>query len=837
MNIDHTVLRVTDYGASPAGGKDCTRAVMAALEAARGTPGPVTILFPKGEYHFYKEFAHKRIYHTSNTDSCSHPEKTIAILIEDQEDLTIEGEGSLFLMHGNLMALAVVRSRRIALRGFAWDFAVPTVSEMTVTGLGQKGRFQYTDFYVADAFPFAVTGRRRLLWTGGEGQDGTGPYWAEKNHHSGWSVVGYDPNTGVSRRYGLRQGPFAHVRKIERLAPNRVRVRYFGKRPGIQKPGLVYELCASKTRETAGAFNWESEDLLVEQVNVHYMHGFGWLTQMCRNVTYRNCRFMPRPGTGKFTTSFADLIHASGVGGTMTIENCVFGHAHDDPINLHGTFTRVEKRLDARTLTLRYVHRQQGGFPQYHVGDEVIFYARDTLAPLCGREETYRVVKAVDPGAQGNDLKTMAVAFDRDLPEEITAQIGTEPKYVAENVTYTADVVIRNNFFTTIPTRGILCTMRKKVLIENNVFQNMAMASIFLSNDSNEWYESGPIRDLAIRGNTFYIRPAGQTEWQYKPAIYIHPEVKGGVSKLSADTPVHQNITIEDNIFYMGHDGVLRAEGVEGLTFRRNRVLRDRPELRLHISPETCALKTGGRLSLQTQAEGGSNRAAEDLLFSFEACSRVTLAENTYDNGLKAGVALPRTRRDTVDCTDALSFRADCPASAPVGAVTYHSTDESVVTVDAEGALTAIAQGQAYVYAQTLWNGVPIQSNFVPVGVGGAELPPEREPDSAAHDARVTIPALLFDTAGSAEKNIVVTTAPDCQQGSVEIRLSADETAGALALCAGDERVVLGQTQGRELTACAPLSPGLNTFYACVTARNGQTEAERAIHIIRISSN
>ena len=121
------------------------------------------------------------------------------------------------------------------------------------------------------------------------------------------------------------------------------------------------------------------------------------------------------------------------------------------------------------------------------------------------------MVKSIDPGAGGNDLKTMTVTFDRDLPKEITAQIGPQPKYVAENVTYTAEVVIRNNFFTTIPTRGILCTQRRKVLIENNVFQNMAMASIFLSNDSNEWYESGPIRDLTIRGNTF-LCPSGRAD-------------------------------------------------------------------------------------------------------------------------------------------------------------------------------------------------------------------------------------------------------------------------------------------------------------------------------------
>ena len=140
-------------------------------------------------------------------------------------------------------------------------------------------------------------------------------------------------------------------------------------------------------------------------------------------------------------------------------------------------------------------------------------------------------------------------------------------------------------------------------------------------------------------------------------------------------------------------------------------MLRDAPGIHLHISPETCALKAGEWVSLQTQAEGRRNQAEEDLLFSFEACSQVTLADNTYDNGLKMGAALIRTRREAIECEDALTFDAQCPASAPVGAITYHSTEESVVTVD-KGTLTAKAPGAAYVYAQTLWNGVAIQSNL-----------------------------------------------------------------------------------------------------------------------------
>ena len=119
-------------------------------------------------------------------------------------------------------------------------------------------------------------------------------------------------------------------------------------------------------------------------------------------------------------------------------------------------------------------------------------------------------------------------------------------------------------------------------------------------------------------------------------------------------------------------------------------------------------------------------------------------------------------------------------------------------------------------------------------GVGEAELPPEREPESAVCDARVTIPALLFDTAGASEQSIAITTAPDCGLERIEIQLSADETAGEIALCTGDERVIIAQAQGRELSVGVPLAPGLNSFYARVTAHNGQVSSERAVHIIKI---
>ena len=324
--------------------------------------------FPKGEYHIYKAKAQLREYHTSNTNSIEHPEKTIGILVEGHENLTIDGNGSLFMMHGNMMAFAVVKSENILLQDFSWDFAVPTVSEMTIVGMGTESGQQYTDFYIPACFPYEITGNT-IKWYS-EKSPYTGEYyWTETGIHNSYAVVGYSPEEEMTRNYWTSQGPFQNVSNIKQLENGVVRITYNSARPDMQTMGMVFELNSNAVRETAGAFTWESTNVRAERVNVHFMHGFGWLIQMSTDVAYVDCNFMPRENSGHRTVSYADIIHASGAAGEILIENCNFSNSHDDPINLHGTFTRVEQRVDAHTLQLKYIHRQQGGFPQYHVGD------------------------------------------------------------------------------------------------------------------------------------------------------------------------------------------------------------------------------------------------------------------------------------------------------------------------------------------------------------------------------------------------------------------------------------------------------------------------------------
>ena len=295
----------------------------------------------------------------------------------------------------------------------------------------------------------------------------------------------------------------------------------------------------------------------------------------------------------------------------------------------------MEQRKDDHTLILKYIHNQQGGFPQFHVGDKTAFFTRDTLEST-DNETLYTVAEVIsNPGEKGNDLRTMEIRFEEKLPENLSGTFSDgQPKYVAENVTYAPKVTIRNCSFKQVPTRGILCTTRNPVLIEGNIFKNMSMATIYLSNDSNDWYESGPIRDMTIKNNEFYIKSIGRTAWDYAPAIYVNPVTKGG-GLPSAENPIHKNITIEGNIFHMDTDTVVKAESVENLTIKNNTILRTNPDITLEISASKTTLLAGDTLTLQTTADGDTHTKAVDNVYEFTKCKNVKLEGNTYDDGLK----------------------------------------------------------------------------------------------------------------------------------------------------------------------------------------------------------
>ena len=195
----------------------------------------------------------------------------------------------------------------------------------------------------------------------------------------------------------------------------------------------------------------------------------------------------------------------------------------------------------------------------------------------------------------------MSITVDKELPADLA--VGS---YVAENMTYTPEVYIAGNTFKSTPTRGILVTTPKPVLIERNHFDQMGMASIYISADADYWYESSGVTNATIRNNIFDRPAAG---WA---AIWFDPTN----AESEPERSVHSNISIDANRFMLVPGGTLVAgKSVAGLSFTNNVVG--------HYAPT---------------AEAPPDAAGE--LFSFSASRGLAFAGNQYAPG---STRLPRS--------------------------------------------------------------------------------------------------------------------------------------------------------------------------------------------------
>ncbi|KRV47992.1 hypothetical protein AQ490_27045 [Wenjunlia vitaminophila] len=486
------------------------------------------------------------------------------------------------------------------------------------------------------------------------------------------------------------------------LGGGRIRIDY-GTTTAPSDNGLVYTM-RQTTRDTAAGFVWESSDVTVRRIAARYLHGFGIVGQFSENITFDHNEFRTDPTTGRTTSAFADMIQLSGVRGKVTITNNVFDGPQDDPINIHGTYLQVTQRLAPDTLVLSYMHNETAGFPQYHPGDQVEFVEKRTMAAVAGGTAT--VLSVDGPSGQDHDksLTTMTVTFDRPVPDVVTAG-----GYVAENTTYTPSARIAGNVFRNVPTRGILVTTRRPVVIENNVFDAMSMASVYISSDAYQWYESGPVRDVRIRHNTF-LRPSG-------PVIFVDPTNQ----VLDPATPVHQGIHIEQNEFRIGNVELVSAKSVRGLTFVGNDVRRlDRDQLLAVRADDPCPT-VGATTRLSAFAIKAPHSSS---LFSLHGASDVLIRDNQYDNGLNLRADLDATQADQVTVEgDDIRFGQDNVLPV-VQEPRFRSSEPRVLKVAPDGTATALAAGSAEVTAVVRTETGKLVSRPLTMTVGGDPASP-----------------------------------------------------------------------------------------------------------------
>lgn len=90
------------------------------------------------------------------------------------------------------------------------------------------------------------------------------------------------------------------------------------------------------------------------------------------------------------------------------------------------------------------------------------------------------------------------------------------------------------------------------------------MCGLHFTGDANDWFESGPVNDVLIKGNNFK-----NSAYTGGAAIIISPHIKGDAA------PFHKNIKIEENTFELHEERFLSAQYAENLIMRNNKFIKN----------------------------------------------------------------------------------------------------------------------------------------------------------------------------------------------------------------------------------------------------------------------
>ena len=536
-SFSQDTINVTDLGLRPDTRENAVKIVQKALEICRTKSRPV-LVFPSGRYDFWPQYATEKLYYESNTDVI--PLRRCAILIEDMKDLTIECMGSEFIFHDRIQPFTIDSSHNIIIKNVTIDWDIPLTAQAEIISV--------TDNYIDLSINFTespyIIEKNKLVFVG----EGWKSRWNGVMEFERESKL-VTPGTGDS---GCLGGGWNNYYATE-LKKGLVRLNYeFKRKPAIGN----YLVLRHSARDHAGTFITGSNGVTVLNMNMYHNAGLGILSQYSGNLTFRNVNCVPNPAKGRILSGHDDGFHYSNCFGQITVDNCRFLALMDDPINVHGTSVRIMEIKDEKTLICKFMHDQSIGFIWAQQGDIAGFIENEAMNTF-GTAQIARF-KTLTP-------ELFEVEFAGPLPS------GLKVGDALENLTMTPDVLIQNSFFGSNRARGILISTPGKVVIEKNVFESSGSA-ILIPGDANGWYESGAVKDVTIRNNTFND-PCMTSMYQFcEGIISIYPEIP----KPDIKKPFHRNIIIENNEFHPFDYPLLYARSVDGLIFSGNKIIRSK---------------------------------------------------------------------------------------------------------------------------------------------------------------------------------------------------------------------------------------------------------------------
>lgn len=534
-------LLFSEFGASASATENASPAsvkLVAHLAELNGKT-PQTVLIPKGTYHFHEDGAAERSYYISNHDQVNP--KRVGLALENLKNVTIDGQGSQLVFHGRMVAISLINCENVTLKNFSIDFEPPHLRQLTAESFDKDHNALICR--VTPEGDYEITNNKFIA---------TGPGYQQPL----FVAMAFDSVGHLAYRKADMDFGKAH---LEEISPNILRMTGFEANP--QNIGNRYVL-RSYYRPNPGIFISKSTDTKLENIQIHYAEGMGLLAQMSENIHLDSFSVSLKKIDSRVFTTQADATHFSGCKGIIISENGVYEGMADDAINVHGTYLKMTNRTAPNKITARYMHNQAWGFTWGEVGDTIQLVESRRMEVV----QSFNRIKSIKPIDQPTDdgAKEFEIELEQDLPAEVTnkASIGIE------NLTWTPQVIFRNNTIRNNRARGTLFSTPKRVVCEDNLFDHTHGTAILLCGDCNGWYETGACKEVIIRNNKFINSLTSY--YQFTNAIIsIYPEIPDLEGQKQY---FHSGIIIENNLFETFDAPLLYAKSTDGITFRNNTI-------------------------------------------------------------------------------------------------------------------------------------------------------------------------------------------------------------------------------------------------------------------------
>lgn len=495
----------------------------------------VSLILEPGEYHFYPQYAVKDNFWISNHHKCA--ERAAAFWLEKMEGFEIDGAGSQFIFHTDILPFYIHESKEIRLKNFSVDYNIPAYSEGEIISVSAQKMVVKID---PGKYKWQV--KDNCLYFFGENFCYPLHLCMEMDGVSGGPAYGTDDLYFCTSDQKVGLHP-----EVEKIDFDKVCFTLNGEEQFYSESQKGNKLVLRHhPRSNPVFYAADSNDLELEKIRIHHAEGMGILAERCANVKLFAFHVLPNEKNPRCFTASADAAHFVSCAGKIHLEGCKFEKQMDDGVNVHGFYSPIEKKMDGNKLLLGWGHPEQRGVRMARAGDEAVIMDAKSLTPAW---------KGYFDSVSVQENAVLAV-FDRQLPENLPENP------VLENLTLSPDVVIRKCEFRKNRARGILLTCRS-ALVEDCVFET-AGAAVFLEGEACSWYESGAVSSIILKENLF-LNCAYIPAWGEAP-IVVCPKVEKKKTGY-----FHEKLELLKNEFYCFDERVLYARRIGHVFIKDNK--------------------------------------------------------------------------------------------------------------------------------------------------------------------------------------------------------------------------------------------------------------------------